>query len=184
MMQEFFLLPNLLSFSRIVIAFYVSYLMIEGRFQEGVLWAFLGGVTDFFDGFFARKMNLESAFGAMLDPLADKIFALVIFLTCVYLSWIPLWLLVLVLLREITILGGGLALKISGVPFEISPLWSSKINTAFQFLLIGSLILQNMSPIFLAVSNGLIFLMALTTVYSWCEYIVKGVGILQHHIRG
>ncbi len=176
---ELLTVPNLLTLSRILVAPYIAYLMINGRFQEAVIWCFLGGISDVFDGLISRWMGQESLFGAAFDPLADKIFASIILVACVYLGLIPGWFFALVILREIVILGGIVYLNSYAGGVEFSPLWSSKINTLFLFLCIGAAILKNIVPLGY-ITHILLVATTLTTVYSGVDYIYLGWRILKN----
>jgi cardiolipin synthase len=158
---------------------YIAFLLINARYKEALVWAFLGGISDLFDGSLARWMGRDSSFGAAFDPLADKIFAFFLFFTCVYLGWIPKWFLGITLLRELIILGGiyFLSLKINVV--ELKPLWSSKINTMLQFLLLGGMIIKNILPLW-GVVEILLVATTITTLYSGIEYIYVGIEMLKN----
>ena len=171
--------PNILTLFRILIAPYIAYLMMGERFKEAVIWSFLAGMSDLFDGLLSRCLGQESSFGAAFDPLADKIFSVTLLMTCVCLGLVPGWFFALVVLREILILGGVtfLSYYLGGV--EFSPIWSSKINTLFLFLFIGSSILKNLFPL-VYLTQILLVATTLTTLYSGTEYIYLGWTIFKN----
>jgi cardiolipin synthase len=153
--------------------------MINARYKEALIWIFLGGISDLFDGGLARWMGQESHFGEVFDPLADKIFAFFLFFTCVYLGWIPKWFLGITLLREFVILGGIYFLSFKISTLEFKPLWSSKINTTLQFLLLGGMILKNVLPLW-GLVEILLVATTITTLYSGIEYIYVGIEMLKN----
>lgn len=101
-------LPNKLTASRFVltIAFLVA-MFTKIRFHETIALIFFiaGGVTDFLDGEIARRRNLITNFGILMDPLADKIMVCSAFIAFVGVGWLPAWMAVVVVARELAITG-------------------------------------------------------------------------------
>ena len=96
-------IPNLLSISRLFIVFpLILFLEIDRPFYVFIL-IIIGGLTDYFDGFLARKFNLKTRIGAILDPLSDKVFYLVPLVFLCKDNLIPFWSLTLILFRELVI---------------------------------------------------------------------------------
>ena len=102
-------IPNILTVSRILLSPFFIFFMIQNEnffYILSFLLILLISLTDFFDGYYARKHNLVTDFGKYLDPLADKIFVLTVFFTFYYIldsEFFPLWMLVIILLRDILI---------------------------------------------------------------------------------
>ena len=96
-------IPNILTISRLFLTFpLIIFLEInKTSFVFGLI--VLGGITDYFDGYFARKLNLKTKFGAILDPLTDKIFLLIPLLWLAKMDLIPFWSLAIILFRELII---------------------------------------------------------------------------------
>ena len=96
-------IPNILTISRLFLTFpLIIYLEInKPNFVFGLI--ILGGITDYFDGYFARKLNLKTTFGAIIDPLTDKIFVLIPLIWICKMEIIPFWSLAIILLRELII---------------------------------------------------------------------------------
>ena len=96
-------IPNLLSISRLFLVFpLILYLEINRPFNVFIL-IIIGGLTDYFDGLIARKFNLKTRLGAILDPLSDKVFYLVPLIFLCKNNLIPFWSLALILFRELII---------------------------------------------------------------------------------
>ena len=99
-------LPNLLTMGRIAAIPFVLWLMSIGT-REGNFWAVivygLAGVTDFIDGWLARRMGLESLLGKFLDPLADKLFVLAVLIWMVGLGRVPAWAVIIIAARELSV---------------------------------------------------------------------------------
>ncbi|MFP8489904.1 CDP-alcohol phosphatidyltransferase family protein [Gracilimonas sp. Q87] len=105
---------NMISFSRILVAFPIVYLHYINDYQVnatiGIL-IFYGVISDYLDGYIARKTNTISEIGKMIDPIADKLCALVLFIYTVWIGWIPLWFLLLAMFRDISIMLGSYFIK-------------------------------------------------------------------------
>lgn len=132
------------------------------------------GITDWFDGFFARKLKIESLFGKLFDPIADKTLMITMFATLGYLKAIPYNLVILCLARDVLIIIGALCMIKQEFINSISPTKSSKINTFLQIVLIVTVTFRlsknNVSQAFLFAENILILLTGLFTVASGVEY--------------
>ncbi len=101
-------LPNKLTLSRIVLAFIFMFLLFCRGITAKYLALFtfgLASLTDFFDGRIARRRNIESDFGRLMDPIADKILILAAFLAFVELKIIPAWMVIIIIFRELVITG-------------------------------------------------------------------------------
>ena len=92
----------------------------------------VAGLSDFIDGELARRFDWRSRFGEFADPLADKLLVSVVFVVLVLQQHIPIWLVVVVVLRDAVILGGAAAYRLLFRDIEISPTFVSKANTAVQ----------------------------------------------------
>lgn len=136
------------------------------------------GVSDALDGFIAKKFNFESKFGAMLDPVADKILLVSSFVMLTLLGHLPFWLLVIVVFRDILIVGGYLLLVTLRESVQMRPSIVSKINTLFQICLVGLVLAQLAGWVELApLREFLIVSVAATTVLSGIHYVwVWGFG--------
>ncbi len=137
-------IPGALSVARIVLLLPIMGLLAT---QEGAAarWlAFglflLGGLTDFLDGWAARRLGCESSIGVFLDPLADKIFAsvLLIFLACRHPSWVPLWAVLLLLVRELAVQGFRSMAPCLGVVIGTGRV--SKLKLVFELIAIGAVL--------------------------------------------
>ncbi len=95
--------PNILTISRLFLAFPLILFLEINKTNYVFALIVLGGITDYFDGFFARKLNLKTKFGAILDPLTDKIFLLIPLLWLYKIDLIPFWSLSIILFRELII---------------------------------------------------------------------------------
>lgn len=109
-MREWLILPNLVSMSRIPLAFAISYCLWRDSFVATVTAALLiifAGITDAIDGALARRMGRVTALGVALDPICDKLFAIVLLAALIAYRGFPVWLALLVVGRDLLILSGG-----------------------------------------------------------------------------
>jgi CDP-diacylglycerol--glycerol-3-phosphate 3-phosphatidyltransferase len=142
MRREFWTPSNVLSLSRPVLAIVFAFVMLSGHPDArpwGAFILFLTGLTDRYDGILARKLHQETEWGRILDPLADKIAAAVGALVLLLLGDLPLWFLLLLVVRDLLILAGGLFLKArKGVvlPSNETGKWAMGIIALTFFILI------------------------------------------------
>lgn len=109
--NEFFYISNLLSMSRFILTAICAYLLITNYLLASAAVMVLMWITDMLDGYYARSRNEISELGKLIDPIADKSAIIVLALIMVYKGFIPLWFFLVVLIRDLLILGGGLYLK-------------------------------------------------------------------------
>lgn len=152
--QEFFNLPNILTIGRIVLIPLVLYFLAGGTPRGGYYAALLfalASVTDALDGYLARKWNLITVTGKFLDPLADKILVMAILVMLVSLGRIPVWLVVILLTREISIT--ALRSIASSEGLVIAAGSEGKIKTALQLVAILFLCVHYRYPVELIFSS-------------------------------
>lgn len=165
--EELTNLPNLLTMSRIALIPPVMLLMLQntptGNFFATLLFT-VAAITDWLDGYLARKRGLESVIGKFLDPLADKLIVLATLIIAVELDRIPGWFVVLLLSREITIT--GLRSIASNEGLSIDVVQSGKFKTAFQLVGIVALLLDK--PYYIDFGVGA----------QWVDFNVLGIMLL------
>ena len=168
-------LPNLISLGRLLSVPVVVYLILND-FMTAAFWLFIAaGISDGVDGYLAKTLGQSSALGAYLDPIADKALLVGVYVTLGQAEHLPNWLVIMVVFRDLIIVGGIIFLHIStdGVR-RVRPLLVSKINTAAQIALIA-LVLTELG---LGLDLGgfldvLIYVVALTTIVSGASYIIN-----------
>lgn len=171
-------IPNFITLVRFLLVPAVVFALLSGR----VGWAFAGFVaaalSDGVDGFIARQFNQRSDLGAYLDPIADKLLLVSVFVVLGYTGHLPLWLVVAAVSRDGLIVGGVVLSAVMGNPVAMKPLLVSKANTLAQ-LLLASLVLAGLSLSFsLGIVYGiLVYLSGLLTIASGAAYLV---GWIKH----
>lgn len=125
-------LPNLLTFSRLLLALPLGILILRQEYSLALATAFLAGITDALDGFAARRLNAFSRFGAALDPVADKILISVSLLCFAQVGLIPWAVAAVIVGRDLVIVAGALCYHWLIGPFEFAPTRLSKGNMLVQ----------------------------------------------------
>jgi cardiolipin synthase (CMP-forming) len=127
-------LPNIITIGRILLVPLTVWLIISGAFGFAWLAFVAAGVSDGVDGYLARRLNQRSELGAYLDPLADKALMVSIYVSLGFLLLLPAWLVILVVFRDILIVGAVMLAWVIGKPMPMVPLMVSKVNTAAQIV--------------------------------------------------
>ncbi len=141
--------------------------------------ALAAGLTDWFDGFAARRLQVSGQLGVILDPLADKILLMTAFLTLGYIRLVPGWLIVLVIGRDLIIVFGALFLRIFRNIPRFLPSLAGKVSTFFQivFVLLVLVDASFRSEIFLLLQETALVVCAVFTALSGFDYIRRGVDM-------
>jgi len=169
-------IPNLITIGRLFLVPFTVWLIVQGE-AVTAFWIFiLAGVSDAVDGFLARQFNLRSELGAYLDPLADKVLLVSIYITFAILSEIPLWVAILIVSRDILIIGAVMLAGMLGQPVEMRPRIISKANTAAQIVLAGLVLGDLAFPADLSMLREvMVVLVGLLTIVSTLVYAVDWV---------
>jgi cardiolipin synthase len=171
-------IPNLITILRFLLVPVVVLALLKGRMD----WAFAGfviaGISDGVDGFIARHFNQRSELGAYLDPMADKLLLVSVFVVFGFMGFLPLWLVLAAVSRDALIICAVLLSAVMGNPVEMKPLMVSKANTAIQIVLAAVVLAELAFHIdFGLLRLCLIFVSGLLTVASAAAYLV---GWLRH----
>jgi len=166
-------LPNLFTMARffLIVPFLVFF--CQKNYTYALYMIVLAGFTDALDGWCARQFDWQSALGSVLDPIADKLLIVTSFIALAWINQMPVWLIELVLFRDMSILMGVFAwYYVMRRGLEFKPSWLSKINTVIELLLVSYCLFE---LAFFHVSTPLklclIGVVALTTTVSYIEYM-------------
>ncbi len=175
-------LPNFLTLLRILtIPVFLEFLSYH-YYWEALLVFALGGLTDFLDGLAARWMKQQTALGAYLDPVADKLLVISSYGMLGFIGDIPLWLVIVVVGRDVLILVGyALIYFLVEERLQVRPTRAGKWSTTFQLLTLAVALVMLHDPRLLApaVLNGFIAITTVVTVFSGCQYLYRGLVWLQ-----
>lgn len=171
------LLPHLLTASRLLASPVIVWLLVEHRFKLALAVVLLAGVTDWLDGYAARRLGVSGKFGVVLDPLADKVMLVTLFLTLGFIHLIPAWMLVLVIVRDLVIVSGSLLLRMYRDIRRFRPSISGKVSTFFQVVLALLVLIYAAYPLNVLywLAETALVLAAFFTVLSGSLYVRKGI---------
>lgn len=165
-------IPNLITSLRIVLVVPILWLLLEERYGPVLLLFVVAGVSDALDGFLAKYFGWTSRLGGILDPLADKLLLMGTILALGWLGQLPVWLVALVVLRDVVIVSGAISYHLLIERFEATPLPISKLNTLLQLMLVLAVMVNcGVTVLPAGLLQGLIALTALTTVWSGFAYV-------------
>ena len=136
----------------------------------------VASLTDFLDGYIARKYHLVSNFGKFMDPLADKLLVSAAMICLVEMGRLPAWIVIVIISREFIISGFRLIASDNGVVIAAS--YWGKFKTVFQMAMIIVLIC-NLGGVFTFVETALIWISLILTIVSLVDYIVKNINVLK-----
>jgi len=178
-------LPNMITLMRILLIGPTCYCIAQHHFLHAFSFLILAGISDGLDGFLARRFSWQTRLGSILDPAADKLMIISCFSTLAYIKAIPLWLLWIILLKDIVIVSGALIYHYWIAPYEFSAILLSKINTFLQifFVLVAVAKLQ-FDQLPNSIVYGLMYGMMFTTLGSMLNYIWVWSLKAYHHLHG
>jgi cardiolipin synthase (CMP-forming) len=125
-------LPNLISLGRLVLAPTIIAMIATQRWKEACIVFIIAGLSDAIDGWIAKTFDLRSELGAYLDPVADKALIVSIYVALAIAAALPATLAILVVARDVMIIGAFMISLIMHKPIKVKPLMISKLNTAAQ----------------------------------------------------
>lgn len=165
-------LPNLVSLARLGLAPVILWLVLESRYGEAFWLLLVAGVTDAIDGVLARMLKAQSFLGTMLDPIADKVLLVGLFVTLGWQGLLPWWLVGLAVARDLAIVTGAGLLYWWRSPGTVPhPSTVSKVNTVLQMLLSATVLAVHGFAVGVAWPvEVLVYATAATTVVSGTGY--------------
>ncbi|KAL3263473.1 hypothetical protein ABHI18_001771 [Aspergillus niger] len=191
--ENIYTVPNILTFTRLLAAPMVGYFLVHDHHVAALGLFAYAGITDLVDGYIARRWNLQTVVGTIIDPMADKLL-MTIGVSCLAVNGsIPVWLAVIILGRDVGLAISAIYYRWISLPppktmarywdfslpsAEVKPTTVSKINTALQLLLVGSAIALPVLPETIIdawslreAMTGFQYLVAATTLWSGLSYV-------------
>lgn len=167
-------LPNMITFGRLLTVPVAVYLLMQSAYLAAFILFLLAGVSDALDGYLAKRNNQTTELGAILDPLADKALLVGVYVTLGLQGNLPNWLVVLVVFRDVLIVGGVIILFLVRLEVKMRPLIISKINTATQIGLAAVVLAElGLQLEIMQIVEIMIYLAGATTVISGASYMVS-----------
>lgn len=157
---------------RILLVMPVVWALLNLEYATALILFAVAGFTDALDGFLAKHFHWESRLGSILDPLADKLLLVSSFLVLAWIELIPLWLVAVVIIRDLLIIIGGVVYHYVFVQFDMAPSRISKANTFFQIIFVLAVVFYHGEFAFTPwVIETLGYIVLATTVISGIDYV-------------
>ena len=174
-------IPNFITVGRVILVPVVFWLLVSGRVQAAFFAFVVAGISDGIDGFLAKRFGWTTELGAYLDPLADKLLLVSIFVAMGVRGELPSWLVIGVVTRDIMIVAAVMLSWLLDNPVRIRPLAVSKANTAAQLVLASTVLADAGFDLGLGQLRGvLVWVTAALTLASLAAYMRAWL----HHMTG
>jgi cardiolipin synthase len=165
-------IPNLISILRIFMSVPIVWMLLEQQFGVALVLFALAGISDGLDGYLAKHYGWQSQLGGLLDPLADKVLLVSSYLTLALIDIIPVWLVMLVILRDLVIVTGALVYHFRVMELTANPSLISKINTFSQIVLVLAVVLdRGLVSLPGVLLDSLVWVVMATTLASGVNYV-------------
>ena len=157
----------------------LALLLVRGQFQAALALVVFAGVTDWLDGFAARRLGVSGKLGVTLDPLADKALLVTLFVVLGVVALLPFWLVALAIGRDLVIVIGALALRTFRNVRQLLPSTLGKVSTFFQIVLVLLVLVDAAFPneFFRWLRRIALALCALFTALSGIGYVQLGIRL-------
>ena len=171
-------LPNYITLVRVILIPFFINLMIYGYYRAALAVFVVAFVTDALDGMIARLTNTQTELGAFLDPMADKLLILSAFITLVLLGKLPVWLVIVVVSRDVILTIGSLVIYFTTRDLKIKPSIIGKGTTVMQLIII------TLSLVLMSYGTEMKFMYVVEwatagiTVASGIQYVVRGIKMV------
>lgn len=169
-------IPNLFSVFRLFITIFFIIAINENRFNLALCLFIAQGLSDLLDGFLARVMKAKTYLGAILDPMADKVMLASSYIVLTLKGFIPLWVTLMVTIRDLFIAGGFLVLYSLSYKLKPSPSIISKLTTLFQIITIIYILWSDKREH----KEWLFYITVFLTILSGIHYFVRGIKTIRH----
>lgn len=174
-------IPNALTILRFILIPFIVFYIIKDQYIEAFVFLTISGLTDVLDGCIARKFNFITNFGKLIDPLADKTTQIAILVTLALKDIIPMWILVIVFIKEFAMISGASFLY--GKELVVSSKWYGKLSTVLFYLaIVSSFAIKYWNSIALRPGNSvcilpqfdlyLYYLALVATIFSLVMYYI------------
>jgi len=172
-------LPNLISLARLLLVPLEIWLILVGRYGLAFWVLVAAGISDALDGFIAKRFDRRTRLGALLDPVADKAMLVSVYITLGAAHQLWTSLVILVVFRDVMIVGGFLLIQLFAVPKHYEPLYISKLNTGVQIMLVGFVLARlGLGAVAGQIDLVLSLIVGATTVVSGLSYLVRWARLL------
>lgn len=166
-------IPNLISVFRLLIVPVVIVAILEERWLAAFVLFLVAGISDGIDGWIARRFDMRSELGAVIDPLADKAMLVSVFVTLAVVGALEEWLVVLVVSRDVMIVLAFVISWIMDRPMSVKPIFASKVNTALLIVYAVTVLAGNAFGFTLGPLDDILsFGIAALTIFTLGAYLI------------
>ena len=169
------MVPNALSIIRIILTVPIVIALLKEHYLLTMLLFLVAGITDALDGWIAKQFSLQSRLGSILDPMADKILLTCSFIALYWVGIMPLWLLMIIFVRDIIIIAGALGYFLGEISRDrnlLEPSLISKFNTVLQIALVLFLLVIQIYTELNSLTEMVFIIVATSTGLSGADYIL------------
>lgn len=165
-------LPNLITALRFVLIPVLALLLLEQRYVPAFAVFLVQAISDFADGYLARRWGVRTRLGAIADPLADKLTMLTVTLVLAAQALVPAWLAVAIVVRDLVIVAGAVAFHFVVGRVDVAPTWLSKLNTVLEFGVLSALLADAAQAIEVTAWLPPLFILVMATIVgSGVQYV-------------
>lgn len=170
-------LPNTITIARIVIIPLFITAVIYKRYDYALYLFVIAALTDTLDGLIARLTNQKTVFGTFLDPLADKFLLVTSFILFSMNGWLPKWLTITVISRDIIVIIGWVLIYLTTHISNVQPTLTGKAAIAMQLIVLCYVLLTVNIVSLPKMPDALILVTAALTIISGLHYIYRGLKL-------
>ncbi|RTL72117.1 MAG: CDP-alcohol phosphatidyltransferase family protein [Hyphomicrobiales bacterium] len=165
-------IPNFITIARVMSVPVIFWLLVTGETRTAFFVFVAAGASDALDGYLAKRFSWQTELGAILDPMADKLLLVSLFIALGVAKELPLWLVIAVVSRDILIVLAVMVSWVMSQPVAIKPLVISKINTLFQIVLVATVLADAAFGLGLGmVRSALVWITGTLTLLSLAAYL-------------
>jgi len=168
-------LPNILTLTRILLLPFFAATIVYKEYEMALGVFIAASITDLLDGLIARIKKQITYFGSILDPVADKFFLITSFVLMSVSGFVPKWLTIVVISKDVFVLTGCMILYLVTHSLKVEPTLLGKLASACQFILIGLVLLLLNIYETVQIHISIYIFVALITGISGVHYIYKGL---------
>jgi cardiolipin synthase len=185
--QQVWTTANLLTVSRVVLIIPFLYWIQSGRFAAAMVVFFVASVTDYLDGYVARRFHQQTPLGRFLDPMADKLLTTASFVVLALprdgFPSIPVWLAVAVVGRDVVILVGSLAIYLGTRFAQFKPTMMGRLNTTIELTMIVWFLAFHTFGVLTGLLPTCYVIVFVSVLLSGAGYVAEGVKIIRNYRR-
>jgi cardiolipin synthase len=171
-------LANRLTILRILMTPAITILLLYRHMEAAIALFLLAGITDGLDGFVARRRGQRTALGMVLDPLADKLLLMSSVITLTILRELPRWFTIIVVSRDLILIGGAVILYMFVGKVSMPPSWLGKWTTCLQIATVLLGMLDNLVPVLRVTVMPCAVITTALTIASGLDYVYRGTRLL------